>query len=293
MSEADRPGNGEPIPFPLSPTEAPAPESFSPEMPFSVLASGTMEHPAPVRQFPAWSIFDAMAVLGVTALSIVMCSVVALGIAHSLPRYRHMAAIDLAQLPLVIIGSQIAAYPIVIVLMAMVVRSKSGERFLPAIHWNWPLRRSTWFFASGFVLAFAVQGLAQLLPIPKSLPMDKFFNDAFSAYLMAFFGILFAPLLEELFFRGMLYPVLRRQLGLFTSVALTSAAFAAIHGAQLGYAWAPLLSIFLVGVALTLVREYSNSVAASVLVHSGYNLTLFGVLWWGTDHFRHLDKLGS
>ena len=65
----------------------------------------------------------------------------------------------------------------------------------------------------GIVLAFAVEGLAHFLPIPKSLPMDKFFNDATSAYLMAFFGILVAPVLEELFFRGMLYPTLRRGLG--------------------------------------------------------------------------------
>ena len=141
------------------------------------------------------------------------------------------------------------------------------------------------------MLAFTVEGLAHFLPIPKSLPMDKFFNDATSAYLMAFFGILVAPVLEELFFRGMLYPTLRRGLGLALAVLLTAAAFAAIHGAQLGYAWAPILSIFVVGLVLTIIRERTDSVAASVLTHSGYNFTLFALLWIGSDHFRHLEKL--
>ena len=81
--------------------------------------------------------------------------------------------------------------------------------------------------------------------------MDKYFHDAASAYLMAAFGMTLAPLLEELFFRGLLYPMLRRAFGLVIAVVLTAAAFAAIHGTQLGYAWAPILSIFVVGVVFT------------------------------------------
>ncbi len=175
--------------------------------------------------------------------------------------------------------------------MAALVRRRSNEPFLTAIRWNWPSGKELWFCLSGIVLAFAVQGLAHFLPIPKSLPMDKFFNDATSAYLMAFFGILIAPVLEELFFRGMLFPTLRRKLGTVVAVLLTAAAFAAIHGAQLGYAWAPILSIFVVGLALTIVRERTDSVAAGVLTHAGYNFALFALLWFGSDHFHHLERL--
>ena len=74
--------------------------------------------------------------------------------------------------------------------------------------------------------------------------------------MMAAFGMTLAPLLEELFFRGLLYPLLRRTVRAWLSaVLLTALAFAAIHGAQLGYAWAPVLSIFVVGVVFTVVRE--------------------------------------
>jgi membrane protease YdiL (CAAX protease family) len=77
------------------------------------------------------------------------------------------------------------------------------------------------------------------------------------------------------------------------AVLLTATLFAFIHGAQLGYAWAPLLSIFVVGVVFTVVRERTGSVASSFLTHCGYNLTLFGLLWFGSDGFRHLEKVAN
>lgn len=247
----------------------------------------------PKREFPAWTIWDVAVIPCATVLAIFVCSLIALGIAHSLRSFHGLSIYDLAQEPLIVVGSQIASYPLIIWFMAAILRRRSDEPFLTAIRWNWPTRKAIWFYLSGIVLAFAVQGMAHFLPIPKSLPMDKFFNDAGSAYLMAFFGVLIAPVLEELFFRGMLFPTLRRGLGTLLAVLLTAIAFASIHGAQLGYAWAPILSIFVVGLALTIVRERTDSVAASVLTHSGYNFTLFALLWIGSDHFRHLEKLGS
>ena len=38
------------------------------------------------------------------------------------------------------------------------------------------------------MLALVVDSLARFLPIPKSLPMDSYFHDATSAYIMAAFG---------------------------------------------------------------------------------------------------------
>ena len=249
--------------------------------------------PLPLPSFPSWTIWDVLVIPGAAILSIFLCSAIALGIAHQLPAYHKLSIATLAQEPLIIVGSQIASYPLVIWFMAAIVRRRSGLPFLAAIQWNWPSGRVVLFYFSGYLLAFVVEGLARFLPIPKSLPMDKFFDNATSAYLMAFFGILVAPVLEELFFRGMLYPTLRRAMGIVPGLLLTAAAFAAIHGAQLGYAWGPILSIFVVGLVLTYVRQVTDSVAAGVLTHSGYNSMLFTLLWFGSDHFRHMEKLGS
>lgn len=259
-------------------------------------AVGEVLSPVPQRRvdpFPAWSAWDVLAVLAITLLTVVAFSVLALAIARHFPAYKGIPVADLATDAKIVVGAQTAAYPLVLLFMLVLIRNRSNEPFGKAIHWNWPTLSAPAFVVLGAVLAIVTESLSRYLPIPKSLPMDKYFNDTSSAYLMAAFGVTLAPLLEELFFRGMLYPLLRRGLGLAMAVLLTAAAFASIHGGQLGYAWGPVLSIFFVGVVFTLVRVRTDSVAASFLMHVGYNSTLFGLLWFASDHFRHMEKVAG
>ena len=255
--------------------------------------AGALPSLPPREVFPPWSGWDVAAVLCFTLAAVFLFSTVALGIAHILSSARHVSWGDLASSPIVVIGSQVAAYPVVIAFMIVLVRAKSRERFWQAIRWNWRGPAMLRFVVAGFAFAFAVEFASRWLPIPKSLPVDRFFNETGGAYLMAAFGVTLAPLLEELFFRGMLYPVLRRGFGVKAAVLVTAGAFASIHSAQLGNAWGPLLSIFVVGVVFTLVRERTDSVAASFLMHCGYNFALFATLWLGSDHFRHLEKVAN
>ena len=111
--------------------------------------------------------------------------------------------------------------------------------------------------------------------------------------MMAIFGVTVAPFVEELFFRGFLYPVLARWLGVGLGIVLTAIPFALLHSAQLGNAWGPLVVLFVVGVVLTAVRAVTKSVASSMLVHIGYNLTLFSLLFVASGHFHHLEKVGG
>lgn len=280
---------------PLEPTLLPPEENgpVSTDVSVSLQSLSAVEPPPAVPRrdsFPAWTGWDVAAVLCFTLAVVILFSTAALGIAHLLTGKTRMSLTELATSPIVAIGAQIAAYPVIIVFMIVLVRSKARERFWSAIRWNWPGPSTIPFLFGGILFAFVVEFASRWLPIPKSLPVDKFFSDSAGAYLMAAFGVTLAPLLEELFFRGMLYPLLRRAYGIVAGVVLTGAAFASIHGAQLGYAWGPLMSIFLVGAVFTLVRERTNSVAASFLMHCGYNFTLFAMLWIASDHFRHLEK---
>jgi membrane protease YdiL (CAAX protease family) len=79
--------------------------------------------------------------------------------------------------------------------------------------------------------------------------------------------------------------------GRFLAVLATSLAFAMVHGEQLAQAWGPLLVLFVVGLVLTITRVVTRSVTPGLLIHMGYNLMLFGVLYIGTDHFRHLERM--
>src|ERR1035437_8903986 len=180
----------------------------------------------PVRpSFPAWSAWDVLAVMVITAIVVFGFSIAALFIARTVPAYRHIPATDLATNARVVIGTQVAAYPLVLLFIFVLVRSRTRERFGKAIHWNWPGISAPGFFVLGIILAVAIDGLSRFLPIPKSLPIDKVFSDATGAYLMAAFGVTLAPLLEELFFRGLLYPLLHRAWGVAVGVVVTSGAF--------------------------------------------------------------------
>ncbi len=238
---------------------------------------------------PAWGLRDVIRIAVLAVIAIAVFSIAALFIAGSTAgRFSPEFGRD----PKVIIPAQLAAYLVVIGFMVVLVRARRRE-FWGAIRWNWPQTNWVVYAAVGVVLAFGVQSASTLLPIPKSLPIEKYFRDSLSAYLMAAFGVSVAPLVEELFFRGFLYPVLARRLGVAAGVVITAGSFALIHESQLARAWGPLLLLFVVGLILTLVRARTGSVAASFLIHVAYNVTLFSMLYIASDRFRHLERIAS
>jgi membrane protease YdiL (CAAX protease family) len=252
------------------------------------------ETPAPVRPAPAenppWTGLDVFSIVAVTVIALVLLPVVTVLIAHLLV-FPKASFTEIMQIPEVILVVQLLIYAVVFGLIYYLLRARTG-RFWQPLPWNWP--KSSWagFVILGALLYFALMGLGQLLPIPRHLPIDRFFQTAREAGLMSVLSITLAPFMEELFFRGLLYPVLARRFGVAASIFLTGAAFGFLHGAQLKYSWAVLI-IFLVGMVLTAVRAVTKSVAASFLVHVGYNGTLSALLFAATDGFRHLEKLNQ
>jgi len=248
------------------------------------------EAPPPIED-PVWNGWDVFWIAMVTLFSIVFCVFGTTFVAQRI-FYPKLGIMDVAKFPLVTVAAQLMAYLVVLVFMISVVEGRAGQRFWRAIQWNWP--RSPWMFvAGGVVLSIGLQAIAHFLPMPKELPIDRFFQTAAEAWALSIFGVTMAPLMEELFFRGFLYPVLRRRLGLPFAVILTSAGFGLIHAPQLGRAWGPVLVVFLVGVGLTLTRAKTKSVASSMLVHIAYNGTLSVLLYIGSDGFRHLERLNQ
>ncbi|HZQ90520.1 MAG TPA: CPBP family glutamic-type intramembrane protease [Terriglobales bacterium] len=238
---------------------------------------------------PAWGVGDVLGLAGVALLAIVFFSTVAVVLAQL---FQHGTPVsEIVKDVRVILGAQAAAYLVLLLFMHMLIARRDDAPFPVAVKWNWPETRWAAWIVLGVLLAIVTQTVSSLLPIPKSLPIDSYFHDQASAWAMAAFGTLLAPLVEELFFRGFLYPVLARGLGVIAGVAITAALFAVVHSAQLAHAWAPLLVLFAVGVALTLVRARTGSVATSLLVHMGYNATLFTLVYFATDRFQHLERM--
>lgn len=245
--------------------------------------------PTPLRsdENPAWSGWDVLQLTGFGFVTLIVAQLaMVFGTQHFL--YRHSTWIQVASKPVVALIAQLITYVLVALYMVLLVEGKYHVRFGKAIRWNWPGSSAITFLGIGtLMITFSV--LERFLPMPKTTPFDQFFDTPADAYLLALFAITFGPLMEELFFRGFLYPVLARRTGSLLAILVTAMLFGAVHSPQYSYSWAVLI-IFLVGIVLTTVRALTKSVASSFLAHVGYNGTLMVLAAIGTGGFRHMQN---
>ncbi len=278
---------------------SPANPQFDPE-PLNTAAQPPL--PARVEPFPAsaptpksaenpvWSGWDVLQIAALTLLTLFLAQLaIVMAARHFI--FRHETWLEVAQKPALALLAEFATYVAVALYMILLVEGKYHARFGQAIRWHWPGVAALNFLGIG-VLMLGLDVLGRLLPMPKSTPFDQFFARPTDAYLTAIFAITLGPLMEELFFRGFLYPVLARRIGVFWAILFTALPFGLIHAVQYGYAWGAVLVIFLVGVILTTVRALTKSVAASFLAHVGYNASLMVLAAIATGGFRHMDNAG-
>lgn len=83
-----------------------------------------------------------------------------------------------------------------------------------------------------------------------------------------------APIVEELFFRGMLYPVLRQRWSAIAAIVVNGFLFALIHVVPI-----LLPGLFFVGMVLAWVRERSGSVIPCMVIHALQNGTVLLVIY--------------
>ena len=277
-------------PHPLVVLNTPPPENPG----FLTFPQSVLPAPSQIEipRDPAWTALDLVRLVVLTIVALI-AGVFAVVLIARVWIHPHSNIGDIVRIPLVAVAGQGLAYLLVFAYMyILVTRERRRPDFLNAIHWNWPSSPAVYVLI-GVVLSFALQILASRLPIPKNLPIDTFFSTPSEAWVLTIFGITLAPLMEELFFRGFLYPVLARGIGVTAAIFVTGFAFALLHGSQLMYSWGPVLVIFLVGIILTMVRAFKNSVAASLIVHIAYNGTISALMFYATDGFRHLEKLNG
>ena len=255
------------------------------------VAGPPLEQLPAVPRDPAWSGLDVFRLL-IIALVILFASIFAM--LAVVPGTTFKArALRLSAIPELLIVAQMLAYLLLLGYMyILVTKERRSPRFWKTVHWNWPA--NIWpFVAGGLAMQIVFLFLGRLLPFPKETPFDALLRRPAAVVLIAVFAVTLGPLMEELFFRGFLYPVLARRFGMGTGVSVSALGFGLMHAAQYGYSWASVLLIFLVGMVLGTVRARKNSVAAGFLVHAAYNGTIILMLLIATDGFRHLEKLSS
>ncbi len=105
-------------------------------------------------------------------------------------------------------------------------------------------------------------------------------SDLLQGYALQPFGwlplavmvVLFAPILEELVFRGWIQRSLERRFGALPGILLAAALFAVAHGASLGNT-----SRFLMGLVLGCAVYLSRSIWTSIILHAAHNAIIMAL----------------
>ena len=153
--------------------------------------------------------------------------------------------------------------------------------------------------APAAVLGYAVMSLALALPLIAGVELlsrlvlaaNGFEDDSAqelvrflagtgshaARYTVAGSAVLVAPVLEEFIFRGYLYGVVRRYVGIFAGVFFNAFLFAAIHTHLPSFG-----GLFALAVCLTLAYEWTGAIFVPITMHAMFNLLSVVQLLHGT-----------
>lgn len=180
---------------------------------------------------------------------------------------------------------QFFAYVLLLGVLYFLV-ARYGEPFRRAMAWTFPVPRAWTCLLAGPVLAVAVAALGAVLKTPDTSLIEDMITSRASLAWFIVFGVVFAPIFEELLFRGFLYPLLARSLGPWPGIVFTALLFGLLHGAQNHWAWQPIMLIGAAGVAFGYARYKTGSTTAGFLMHAAYNATAFA--GYTVTHWRAL-----
>jgi membrane protease YdiL (CAAX protease family) len=211
---------------------------------------------------------------------------------------------DPVHFPIVAVLTQVVISVATILYFWILIRIRSTSPIAQPYEGFWrtigfrPLGHDGTSFSRVLLFLLAGVGVSVIIAIASDhmgkqppTPMDNLFQSRAGVLMLMFFGVCVAPLVEEMMFRGFLYPVVARRFGIPSSVLFTGILFGGFHALQLWPAKGLIALLMGVGIVFTWVRARAQSVLASFLMHTAYNSTIFVVLLIqtkGLTDFSHM-----
>lgn len=170
----------------------------------------------------------------------------------------------------------------VVVVVAIVFRRMRPVQWL-GLRWKeWPrvllIAPATvlcmWVFFAG-LQGLGYMDLMERLGVQKVQDTVELFQkgkDPAVLILMGFAAVIVAPICEEVVFRGYLYPAAKRYAGPWVAAVCTALMFSAAHGNM-----AALLPLFVFGLVLVALYEFTGSIWAPVAAHFLFNAATVAV----------------
>lgn len=161
--------------------------------------------------------------------------------------------------------------------LAWLVVTEGGLRsFKKAIAWDWPEQASP--SVTTLLSVLAAMGLFGLAWAFTTLwgggktDLDILIESSiYTRVATALVAFATAPLVEEVIYRGVIYPALEKAVGMGFAIAVVSLLFAGVHVYQYRNNVAVILVITLLSITLTVSRAISGKVLPAFIIHLIFN----------------------
>jgi uncharacterized protein len=166
----------------------------------------------------------------------------------------------------------VPAHALTLLVVWLVVSNRGRRPFWQTLGWSWPENFGPW---KTIALAVVLLGLGVLFTQflgGKETSLDQLINSSLKArFATAFLAFATAPLVEELVFRGVLFPALQRAMGVVWAVLLVTLLFAGVHVLQYYDNFGVVAVITMLSLALTLLRAHTGRLLPSFVLHLVFN----------------------
>jgi len=167
-----------------------------------------------------------------------------------------------------------------IVLVLVVTRSRPGKVGFAGRD---PRQILIWGLGGGLTLFIVVLGAGYVIQLlAPELPPQPFedvlreVSNTRELLVMLLVGSVLAPLVEEMYFRGMVYPVLRKYMGVTWGIIISGIFFGMLHWDL----WRT-VPLALGGMVLAYIYERSQTIYAPWLAHGVWNGVMALMVYWG------------
>ena len=184
-----------------------------------------------------------------------------------------------------IVGTIPAHILTLVVVWAVVTGGKVRRPFWRTIGWGWGRHFGLLLSVGAAVVLLVGGGLVAYFLGGEKTPFERMLESSAAArFATAFLATATAPLVEELVYRGVMFPAFRRALGTVWAVLIVAALFSAVHVSQYYNNAGVIAAVSMLGLALTLVRAYTGRVLPCFVIHLVFNAVQVAILIF--DYFN-------
>jgi membrane protease YdiL (CAAX protease family) len=230
---------------------------------------------------PPWNVLTAFLTWLGSVVILVGIGLVSLAIAvlYIMSHYQNVTSGDLQRLvttdKTAVFITVVAVIPVHLLTLALVwfvVTGKGRRPFWRTLGWkfNHWIEPYVWILVAILLLGFGYVLTKYYGGEPTDI--DQIINNsAASRLVIAFLATATAPLVEEVVYRGILYPALQRAIGVAWAIAGVAILFTSVHYIQYQNNLGVLAAIGVLSLALTLVRAYTGRLLPCFIIHLVFN----------------------